>query len=434
MKRFSSFAVLLLAAAPCFALDPAQVFEKVSPSVWIVRTYDASERPVGLGSAVVVAAGQLVTNCHVLAKAKAVMVRRKNVMYEAKLQHADTPRDLCLLSVAEFNAPAVVIAPADSIKVGEKVFAIGNPVGLEVTLSEGLISGLRGEWADGSHVLQTTAPIAPGSSGGGLFDSEGRLVGITTLYSKTLQNINFAMPAEWIADVPARAEAALAKRNAIAQPGAAPAAMRSAALPGYPATGTVWVYRITEQRFGTRKTEVQVRADRVDADTVDESIHRVGQAASMARRVVATHEQAFVKYPLGGDGFFTEFAPYLLTGKAAGEPPSSVKAIGYSIPPDACAPPRMEWTAQAKSADWEQVTVPAGTYRALRYDVEGSGVPRPAATAGTGCNRVVSDFRMRVWYAPDVGRIVKLEHLTFAQATLPEGSDLVELLEYRPPQ
>jgi hypothetical protein len=431
MKRLSSLAVLLLAAAPCFALDPAQVFEKVSPSVWIVRTYDASERAIGQGSAVVVAAGQLVTNCHVLAKAKSVIVRRRNVMYEAKLQHADAPRDLCLLSVAEFNAPAVVIAPIESIKVGEKVYAIGNPAGLEVTLSEGLISGLRGEWPDGSHVLQTTAPIAPGSSGGGLFDAEGRLVGITTLYSKTLQNINFAMPAEWIADVPARAEAALAKRNPVAQPGATPAAARSAAIPGYPASGTTWVYRVTEQRFGTRKTEVQVRAERVDSDTVDEVIYRVGQASSLVRRIVAAHEQTFMQYSLGRDGILLEFAPYLLTGKAAGEPPGELAPSGYSAPIESVgAPPRVEWTNRAKLGEWEEVTVPAGTYRALRYEIEGTRFPRPV---GNGTVRAISDFKLKVWYAPDIGRMVKLEHQTFS-SSLPEGSDLVELVEYRPPQ
>ena len=201
MNRAFVLATALASATPAaLALDASQVFEKVAPSVWMVRTFDASSRPLGLGSAVVVGTGRLVTNCHVLAKASSVVVRRKNVTYDAKLEHADPARDLCLLSVDEFPAPAVSVAPRESIKVGQRVFAIGNPRGLDMTLSEGLVSGLRGEWADGSHVLQTTAPISPGSSGGGLFDDNGRLVGITTFTHADSQNLNFALPAEWIAD------------------------------------------------------------------------------------------------------------------------------------------------------------------------------------------------------------------------------------------
>jgi S1-C subfamily serine protease len=102
-----AFALLAAVSGPALALDPSQVFEKVSPSVWVVRTRDAAERPLGLGSAVVVAHGKLVTNCHVLVKAKYVNVRRKNVSYGASLEDADVRRDLCLLKVDNFDAPPV---------------------------------------------------------------------------------------------------------------------------------------------------------------------------------------------------------------------------------------------------------------------------------------------------------------------------------------
>ena len=201
-------ALLALSSGPALALDPSQVFDKVSPSVWVVKTWDAGQRPVGLGSAVVVAHGKLVTNCHVLVKAKYVHVRRKNMSYDASLEAADVQRDLCLLKVENFDAPPVAIRPRAELKVGERVFAIGNPGGLEATLSDGLISGLRpmtGQLVKQGvdEVIQTTAPISPGSSGGGLFDAQGRLVGITTLYSRFAQNLNIALPADWIAEIPA---------------------------------------------------------------------------------------------------------------------------------------------------------------------------------------------------------------------------------------
>src|SRR5215212_3112254 len=109
IKRSLAGAVLLCCAVafPATALSPSELFEKIAPSVWAVRSLDAQERPMGFGSAVAIAAGTLVTNCHVLAKAKSVQVRKDNVIYVAKLERADAERDLCILSVANLNAPAV---------------------------------------------------------------------------------------------------------------------------------------------------------------------------------------------------------------------------------------------------------------------------------------------------------------------------------------
>jgi S1-C subfamily serine protease len=76
------------------------------------------------------------------------------------------------------------------------VYAIGTPQGLERTLSQGLVSAMR-ETSEGT-VIQTSAPISPGSSGGGLFDTQGQLVGITTFQTKTGQNLNFAIPVDWL--------------------------------------------------------------------------------------------------------------------------------------------------------------------------------------------------------------------------------------------
>ena len=80
------------------------------------------------------------------------------------------------------------------------MYAIGAPQGLELSLSEGLVSGLRKD--GGTTYIQTTAAISKGSSGGGLFDAQGRLVGITTMYVEGAQALNFAVPAEQIASVP----------------------------------------------------------------------------------------------------------------------------------------------------------------------------------------------------------------------------------------
>ncbi|MBC7430796.1 MAG: trypsin-like peptidase domain-containing protein, partial [Rubritepida sp.] len=113
----------------------------------------------------------------------------------AAIAAADLASDRCLLQVAE---PVLRAAPgqraARDLRVGERVYAIGAPRGLELTLTEGLVSALRR--MDGIDTVQSTAPTAPGSSGGGLFDARGNLVGITTSGVGRSESLNFALAAE----------------------------------------------------------------------------------------------------------------------------------------------------------------------------------------------------------------------------------------------
>jgi S1-C subfamily serine protease len=201
--------------ASASALPPDRFFAKTSPSVWRVFVFDARNVMLGQGSAVVVGKETLLTNCHVVARAAGIIVKHDNVSYDAMLQYADPQRDMCQLTVRGLSAPAVDIGDADTLAVGQKVYALGNPKGMELTLSDGLVSALR---KDGGKLeaIQTTAPISPGSSGGGLFDEEGRLIGITTMQIKEAQNLNFAVPINWLRDLPARSEAGMARMKALA--------------------------------------------------------------------------------------------------------------------------------------------------------------------------------------------------------------------------
>jgi serine protease Do len=202
-------ALVTLAAAiqaPAWALSAEQVYAKVSGSVWRVRTYDTDNLPLAQGSAVVVAPGSAVTNCHVLAKATRVSLQREKEAFDATLELWDVKRDLCQLKAPQLKAAAVAVADSAKIAVGQNAFAIGNPKGLELTMSAGLVSSLRRN-AQGQLVLiQTSAAISGGSSGGGLFDDQGRLIGLTTIGSVSgdAQNLNFAIPSQWISELPQR--------------------------------------------------------------------------------------------------------------------------------------------------------------------------------------------------------------------------------------
>ena len=182
LRRCAGLVVALLSmAASAHALTPAEVFEKVSPSVWRIRTYDKEGLALGQGSAVVVGPETLVTNCHVLRKADRFVVGRDNTSSAGRLELWDTERDVCQVRARNLNAPAVELGDVAGLVVGQNVYALGSPLGLELTLSAGLVSALRGDDERRIVMIQTTAPISPGSSGGGLFDDRGRLIGLTTV-------------------------------------------------------------------------------------------------------------------------------------------------------------------------------------------------------------------------------------------------------------
>ena len=220
-SRLACALSLASAAGGAAALTPAEVYALVSPSVWRVVTYDLDGLPLGQGSAVVVGPESLATNCHVLAKAKRVAVRHEKTSFDARLELWDTPRDVCQLRAAGLSAQPVRIAPTASVVVGANVYAIGTPRGLELTMSAGLVSSLRRNAAGQVVLVQTSASISRGSSGGGLFDESGALVGLTTIGSVTgdAQNLNFAIPADWIVELPERHARLSKQASTNAKPG-----------------------------------------------------------------------------------------------------------------------------------------------------------------------------------------------------------------------
>jgi hypothetical protein len=201
-------AVCFLALLPAagHALTPTQVFEKVKDAVVVVKTLDAQGKVKAQGSGVLLAPGRIATNCHVVEGGASYEVGRGKELIFATLYAEDGSRDICLLDAKGIQGKPAQLGKAARLKVGDPVYAVGAPQGLELSLSDGIVAQLRGGPAP---LIQTTAAISQGSSGGGLFDGEGRLVGLTTCYLERGQSLNFAMPAEWIDEVkPGRTPAA----------------------------------------------------------------------------------------------------------------------------------------------------------------------------------------------------------------------------------
>lgn len=178
------------------SLSPEQLFATASRSVVRLNVMRRDGALAATGSGVVIGPGRVVTNCHVALAGDTVQVRLGSERFDASVDIADEEMDLCRLSVRGLMAEAVQVGSVQGLHVGQRVFAIGSPHGLDLTLSDGLVSSLR--QTPYGPVIQTSAPVSPGSSGGGLFAADGRLVGIVTFQVRDGQNLNFALPADWL--------------------------------------------------------------------------------------------------------------------------------------------------------------------------------------------------------------------------------------------
>lgn len=185
-------------------LSPQELFKRASRSIFVVEALDQHGSVISFGSAVAletivlvktVSVNVLITNHHVIKDAASLRVKQGALSWEALIYEVDANNDLCLLVVVNLPAITTSFRQSSTLAIGERVYAIGTPEGLELTLSEGLISGLR-KINDGGLLIQTTAPISHGSSGGGLFDANGKLVGITAFKLEAGQQLNFALPSD----------------------------------------------------------------------------------------------------------------------------------------------------------------------------------------------------------------------------------------------
>jgi S1-C subfamily serine protease len=197
--------------APPPAPAPERVFARASPSVVTVYAAERSGRIVGRASGVVVEPDLVVTTCHAVARANVLLLAHRGKQVRGRLAAYDAARDLCMLHASGLDAVPARIGSAATLRIGQRVYAIGTPEGFELTLSEGLVSGLRE--TEAGRYIQTTAPLSEGSSGGGLFDETGSLVGIAAFVYSSGQNLNFAAPAEWALEL---------ARKVSRRPGAAP--------------------------------------------------------------------------------------------------------------------------------------------------------------------------------------------------------------------
>jgi serine protease Do len=178
-------------------LSTADIAAHGLPAVVTIRT----DETLGTGF-VVRADGWIATNLHVIVGGPHVKVTLRDLRGDRELDvvevlAASPEHDLALLRVEAHGLPIVSLGDSDAMRPGDSVVAIGNPLGLEDTVSNGLVSARRTIDA-GIEVLQISAPIAPGSSGGPIFNDRGEVIGVATAVLEQGQNLNFGMPARYL--------------------------------------------------------------------------------------------------------------------------------------------------------------------------------------------------------------------------------------------
>lgn len=201
-----ALAGMLSAALPAAAQDQETVAAKIArenlPSVVTLIALDERDQPLALGSGFFITRdGVIVTNAHVVTSANRVLVRWRGQNGAAvKILNFARKYDLVTIQTSFTSTPTVLLADSDAAAAGQDVIVLGSPQGLEGTVSTGIIGGIR--TIAGARYLQITAPISPGSSGGPVFNSQGRVIAISTATSAKGQNLNFALPVNLLRDVP----------------------------------------------------------------------------------------------------------------------------------------------------------------------------------------------------------------------------------------
>jgi len=424
----SGAVLALLAPGIVLALEANEIFKRADPGVVVIVAEGAKRTDDRLVSGVLVEPLEIVTVCRGVVDAVKLTVKQGSVQRSAKLRFQDAARDLCQLRLDDAfpsAKPVTNFVLSKELEVGQPVYAIGSPRGLEHTISRGIVSALREMKEEVGNLVQTDAAISPGSSGGGLFDSEGRLVGIITFGFKDAQNLNFALPAEWVQEIPKRNRDRLANVDAMPSGGASKRAAESPDAPAswLPRVGDRWKYKLIDGKRAIANLVVEITDIR--GKTVTERITREGQKDFMAERSVSVAvEFNPLKFQdvvtLPGGYQLSEIAPYVPLGQEmrAGqnwqELPITLLLAGYGYG-------KQKFQTEARVIAREKLRVPAGVFDTTHVQATGQ------KSMGSDLVRIICDY----WYSPDSMRTVKMSlDIKYSNSSFTPNSESYELLSF----
>jgi S1-C subfamily serine protease len=200
-----SLTVSLRSQATVAKLDAATIYERAVKSVVLVMC-SKSDGSVSQGSGVVLRKdGVIATNFHVCGDAVGGRVKLNNgdIYDDVSILDSDERKDVCILKIKAMNIPALTMSDSDQLKIGSNVYAIGAPLGLEGSITSGIISSIRPvnemfSWADGFRIFQISVSVTHGSSGCPLVNEFGEVVGLVFAGRQEGQNLNAAIPINYV--------------------------------------------------------------------------------------------------------------------------------------------------------------------------------------------------------------------------------------------
>lgn len=197
-----------------FSQSAKEIAKNCLPSTVSLIMEDETKQPISLGSGFILENGKVVTNLHVIEGAKYGYVLENGSSKKHSIKgyfQIDKINDLAILYVPTLTAQPLAISNIEKPEVGEKIYAIGNPKGLSGTISEGIVSGIRS--LENKSLIQITAPISPGSSGGPVINNKGEVIGVAVGTLTSGQNLNFAIPVNLLTNLANKGTSSITSLN-----------------------------------------------------------------------------------------------------------------------------------------------------------------------------------------------------------------------------
>lgn len=187
--------------APSQPFDSAQITKKISPGVVLIKgTASSGDEILGTGF-IISSDGKIGTNLHVVESLKngGVQLASGEKFDSFSVLAFDARKDIAIIKIPGFDLPTVALGNSNNVQVGEPVLAVGSPLGLQGTVTTGVVSSLRDDPTGGGFkVLQTDASVNPGNSGGPLVNRQAEVIGIVTYKIRGGENLNFAIPVNYL--------------------------------------------------------------------------------------------------------------------------------------------------------------------------------------------------------------------------------------------
>jgi len=200
-REFTTLVAQVLPAVVSIDVNPAGAENPQRNLLQMLLGGSAKDSPLLASGVIVSGQGHIVTNLHVVSGARTVEVHLSDGrVLPAQFVGSDGPSDIAILKIEVAGLRSLPFGDSDTVNVGQMVFAVGNPLGLEETVTQGIISakGRRASSEAANEFFQTDAAINQGNSGGPLLDMQGRIIGITNSISLQGQGIGFAIPSNTV--------------------------------------------------------------------------------------------------------------------------------------------------------------------------------------------------------------------------------------------